>query len=245
MPIYNALVLNKINREIFVRTHRFWGFLEADALAINKARMNHLASLQLPIENKSVLEVGAGIGLLTSFFEERGCKVLSTDARPENVAEIKRRYPKRQVARLDLERPEEIGTLGKFDIVFCYGTLYHVSAPEPALEALSHVADLILLETCVSRGEGDVAPPEEEKLFMNQAMAGLGSRPTRTWVLNRLKKFWGNGYISVTQPSNPDFPLDWSVPQVTKNVRAIFVGSRTALANPLLATDIPSRFRPA
>ena len=43
-------MLRKINREIFVRTHRYWGFLESDALAINKARMDHLASLHLPIE---------------------------------------------------------------------------------------------------------------------------------------------------------------------------------------------------
>lgn len=238
--LYNALVLNKINREIFIRTHKFWGFLEPDALALNKARMNHLATLHLPIEGKSVLEVGAGIGLLTSFFEERGCKVLSTDARPENVAEIKKRHPARRVAQLDLERPEDIGTLGKFEVVFCYGTLYHLAAPEPALEALSRVADLILLETVVTRGEGEAVPPQEEELFMNQAIAGLGSRPTRAWVLNRLKKFWGNGYISVTQPSNPDFPLDWSAPQVTKNVRAIFVGSRTPIANPMLVTEIPS-----
>ena len=126
-------MLKKLNRELFVRTHRFWGFLEADALAINKARMDHLASLNLPIEGRSVLEVGAGIGLLSGFFEERGCTVLSTDARPENVAEIKRRNPRRDVAMLDLEQPAQVAALGKFDIAFCYGTLYHLASPEPAL----------------------------------------------------------------------------------------------------------------
>src|SRR5207249_7328946 len=137
-----SLMLKKIGREVFVRTHPFWGFLESDALAINKARLDHLASLQLPIDGKSVLEVGAGIGMLTGFFEDRGCKVLSTDARSENVAEIKRRHPARQVATLDLERPEDIARFDRFDIVFCYGTLYHLAAPEPALEALSPVPDM-------------------------------------------------------------------------------------------------------
>ena len=145
-------MLTKIKRGIFIRTHRFWGFLEPDALAINDARMSHLATLNLPIAGKSVLEVGAGIGLLTGFFEERGCKVLSTDARPENVAEMKRRHPARQVATLDLERPEALGSLGKFDIVFCYGTLYHLATPGPALKALSQVSDMILLETSLSQG---------------------------------------------------------------------------------------------
>lgn len=236
-------MLNKLRREVFVRTHPFWGFLDADALAINKARMDHLATLDLPLEGKSVLEVGAGIGLLTGFFESRGCKVLSTDARPENVAEIKRRHPNREVATLDLERPEEVARLGRFDVVFCYGTLYHLAAPEPALQALGGVSDMILLETCLSTGEGEAAPNVAEEHTMNQAFSGVGSRPTRAWVLHRLEKFWGHGYISLTQPAHPDFPLDWTVPPTRPNTRAIFVGSRTPLANPLLSAEIPSRHR--
>src|SRR5882762_3978715 len=101
-------MLTRINEAIFRRTHKFWPFLEPDALAINEARMTHLGTLRLPIEGRSVLEVGAGIGLLTGFFEARGCKVLSTDARPELVAEIKRRYPGRQATTFDLEQPARI-----------------------------------------------------------------------------------------------------------------------------------------
>jgi len=234
-------MLKKLNRELFVRTHRFWGFLEEDALAINKARMDHLASLNLPIEGRSVLEVGAGIGLLSGFFEERGCTVLSTDARPENVAEIKRRNPKRQVAVLDLEHPAQVAALGEFDIVFCYGTLYHLASPEPALEAMARVSNMILLETCVSPGEGESAPNVAEELTHNQAFSGTGSRPTRLWVMQRLKRFWGNGYVSTTQPRHPDFPVDWTVPSTVPNTRAIFVGSRAPQSNPLLASEVPSR----
>jgi SAM-dependent methyltransferase len=234
-------MIARVHRKLFVREPRFAGFLEPNALAINEARLRHLASLDLPIAGKSVLEVGAGIGLLTGFFEERGCSVTSTDARRENIAENKRRHPQRRVARLNLEQPADVEAFGKFDIVFCYGTLYHLAAPEPALEALSKVSDMILLETCVSPGEGEAAPKIPELLTVNQAYSGTGSRPTREWVLNRLKRFWGNGYISKSQPSHEDFPLDWTKPPATVNVRAIFVGSRTPLANPLLTTETPAR----
>ena len=236
-------MLTRINEAIFRRTHRFWPFLESNALAINQARMSHLASLHLPIEGRSVLEVGAGIGLLSGFFLERGCKVLSTDARQDLLDEITRRYPERKVALRDLERPDDIGALGKFDFVFCYGTLYHLSNPEEALAALSQVSDSILLETCLSPGEGEVAPIVEESATMNQAYSRRGSRPTRAWVLNRLAKFWGHGYIAVTQPSHPDFPMDWTKPSTRPNTRAIFVGSRTPLSNPLLTTRIPNQHR--
>jgi len=244
-PHYNASVLTRINEAIFRRTHRYWPFLESNALAINAARLNHLASLHLPLEGKSVLEVGAGIGLLTGFFEERGCRVLSTDARADLLAELKRRHPARQVATLDLEHPDGIGALGKFDVAFCYGTLYHLAAPELALEALSQVSDVLLLETCLSPGKDEAAPIVEESATMNQAYSLHGSRPTRAWVLSRLRKFWGHGYISITQPSHPDFPIDWTAPATRPNQRAIFVGSRSAISNPLLTEEIPDRHRPA
>ena len=67
-------------------------FLTPQAFAINEARQAHLASLGLDLAGKSVLEVGAGIGLHTEFFESRGCTVVCTDGNPTNVAEIRRRY---------------------------------------------------------------------------------------------------------------------------------------------------------
>ncbi len=234
-------MLTRVHRKLFVREPRFASFLSPDALSINEARLKHLATLNLPIENKSVLEVGAGIGLLTGFFEERGCKVTSTDGRKQNVAEHKRRHPERRLATLNLEKPGAIDAMGKFDVVFCYGTLYHLANPEPALEALSRISEMILLETCLTPGEDEAVPNIKELLFANQALAGTGSRPTRAWVLNRLKRFWGNGYMSMTQPARPDFPLDFSVPATTLNVRGVFVGSKQPLSNPLLTTEVPVR----
>jgi SAM-dependent methyltransferase len=237
-------MLTRISRGIYKRTHPWWSFDESAALEINKARMAHLASLHLPIEAKSVLEVGSGIGLLTDFFEARGCKVFSTDARPENIAELLRRHPRRRAAVLDLEQTEAIGSLGRFDVVFCYGTLYHLASPEPALKALAQISDLILLETCLSPGREEAVPLVEESAAPNQAYSQMGgTRPTRAWVLSNLTRYWGNGYISVTQPSHPEFPLDWTAPPAGRNTRAIFVGSKAPLANPLLTSDIPDRHR--
>jgi SAM-dependent methyltransferase len=238
-----ASVIGKLKTALYRRSEPFWSFLDPNSLAINEARIDHLRSLELPLTGKSVLEVGAGIGLLTGYFEEQGCRMLSTDARPENLAEITRRYPHRKVARLDLEHPEEVAALGRFDVVFCYGTLYHLGTPEAALRALSEVSDMILVESSLSAQDGAAVIGVEESSALNQAFSRRGSRPTRAWVLAKLAEFWGHGYISLTQPSHVEFPLDWAVKSSAPNTRAVFVGSKAPLTHPLLSATLPSRHR--
>jgi hypothetical protein len=72
--------------------------VEQLALAINAARQDHLASFDLPISGKRVLEAEAGIELHTAFFLDRSCSVPLTERRADNVAEIRRRFPTRKVA---------------------------------------------------------------------------------------------------------------------------------------------------
>ncbi len=218
-------------------------FLTPEALAINKARLEHLDSLRLDIEGRRVLEVGAGIGLHTPFFINKGCSVLSTDGRASNVKEMKQKYPQREIADLDLERIDDISKIGVFDVIYCYGTLYHLSTPAETLKALSAISSMILVETCCSIGEGEEDNiVDEVAKVANQAKSGKGCRPTRRWVLARLNEYWGHGYISATQPDHPEFPQDWTPEAQAANpellTRAIFVGSKNPIDNPLLLDHI-------
>ena len=221
----------------------FANFLTTEAFAINKARQLHLASLAMDLAGKSVLEVGAGIGLHTKFFEDLGCTVFSTDGRQENVAEIRRRYPHRQAEVLDLDQQTDISDLGSFDLVYCYGTLYHLSKPEQALKAMAGVCkEMILLETCVTPGdELAVNLVTENASNPNQSYWGKGCRPTRLWVIEMLKKYFGFAYTSKSQPPHPDFDWDWESPVTKKNHRAVFVGSKTPLVNEMLSEQLPNQ----
>lgn len=221
-------------------------FLEPEALRINKARQQHLASLGLDIERKRVLEVGAGIGLHTEFFEERGCDILSIDANPANVAEMLRRYPERKLGVLDLDRPVELADLGLFDIVYCYGTLYHLRDPDGALARLAAVCTgQILIETLVSRGDFSEVHRVVEPLIPNQAIKGIGTRPTRPWLMSRLRRYFGHAYSTLDQPDFPDFVTDWETIGHAGNLRAIFVGSKSSLTLPSLTAGLPKRHRNA
>jgi SAM-dependent methyltransferase len=215
-------------------------FLAPAAQAINRARQQHLGSLGLDLEGKKVLEVGAGIGLHTPFFLERGCEVTVTDGRPENVAEIARRLPQVRTAVVDMEIDRPLSELGRFDIVYCYGLLYHLGNPERALARLAEVCDgLLLLETAVSPGNHDELLFVRDPDYFNQAVSGIGCRPTRLWVLNRLRMLFGQAYIPLTQPDHAEFPGDWKQPPIQLMYRSIFVGSRTPLALPTLAGTVP------
>src|SRR5262249_50321591 len=86
-----------------------------EALRINEARLEHLASLDLPLSGRSVLEVGAGVGHLTRFFVERDCRVVVTEGRAENVRGLARRHPAVAVHQADVE--ESLQDLGRFDVV--------------------------------------------------------------------------------------------------------------------------------
>lgn len=216
-------------------------FETAAALAINEARLAHLDGLGLPLEKRRVLEVGAGIGLLTGFFLAKGCNVVSTEGRADNVDEMRRRFPTRETKQLDLDDARELASLGRFDVAFCYGLLYHLARPAEALAALAAVSDLLLLETCVSPGHHVDVHRVRESDAANQALVGVGCRPTRPWVMAELTRGWGHAYTTVEQPNHPDFETDWTTPLAGANRRAVFVASRTPIASAQLTTTLPDR----
>ncbi len=212
----------------------------ASHAAITKARLDHLASLNLDVSGRSVLEVGAGVGTLTKFFEERGCDVLSTDGNAENVAEMKRQYPWRKVKLLDIENTSKLPLdLDRFDVVFCYGILYHLSKPEATLKVLSEVCKaIILVETSVALGKYPGLYLVRDAAGRDQAVGGIGCRPTRSWVMNLLGKYFGHAYVTRTQPRHQAFPIDWRTPFVQPDYRAVFVGSKRRLSNPELSETL-------
>lgn len=209
----------------------------------NQRRLEHLASLGLNIANSSVLEVGAGIGDHTSFFIDRGCKIVASDSREENLKILRSRYPRIEVLQLDLDNPP-LTFSESFDIVYCYGLLYHLKYPDMAIEFMSsYCKKMFLLETCVSFGNQEsLNQCDEDTQNPSQSMSGRGCRPTRKWIYNQLKKHFEFVYLPITQPNHEEFPLDWnSLPPKNSLTRAIFIASREKISNKLLTEKIPTK----
>jgi hypothetical protein len=209
----------------------------------NQRRLERLASLGLDLAAQTVLEVGAGIGDHTSFFLDRGSSVIVSDAQQQNLDLLRARYPELEIRRIDLDdAPEEPVIV---DIVYCYGTLYHLKRPTEAIAWMARCArKLLLVETCVAYGEMDEIHPFEERAGQpDNALAGHGCRPTRAWVQRALSTGFPYVYCTTTQPWHEEFPLDWSNAELLGKplIRAVFVASRGALDNPVLVDSIPVR----
>ncbi|HWZ95445.1 MAG TPA: methyltransferase domain-containing protein [Opitutaceae bacterium] len=212
----------------------------------NQRRQEHLATLGLDLSRKTVLEVGAAIGDHSSFFLDRGCTMTITEARLQNLKFIKKRYPAVTVRQLDLNNPPE--SLGaSFEIIYCYGTLYHLEKPKEAMAFMASLCTgMLLLETCVSFADtGTVNLVKENPLDPSQATVSLGCRPTRSWIFETLKSLFPYVYMPLTQPWHEEFPLDWTASgsPPDSHARAIFIGSREKLGCSCLADNIPMKQR--
>lgn len=204
------------------------------ALELNEARLTHLASLELPIDGRRVLEVGAGVGRLTGFFLDRGCLVVATEARSDNVAELRRRLPSVDAREADVE--ESLEDLGRFDVVFCYGVLYHLESPLRALRNMAGVCDgLLLIETMVCDMRVPVLRLEDETTSVNQALRGLAHRPSPSYLALALNRVgFDHVYAATDPPNHPDYRFSCldNLDTVRDGalLRAVFVASRTPRA---------------
>ena len=140
-----------------------------------------------------------------------------------------------------MEHPTPISS-SAFDVVHCYGLLYHLGDPEKALEFLSKsCSKMLLLETCVSFGEEKkINPVTEDQSHPSQSFTGDGCRPTRRWVFEKLQELFEYVYIPKTQPNHEEFPLDWTAPDKHRHelIRAVFIASRETIDNEALSSTL-------
>jgi SAM-dependent methyltransferase len=218
---------------------------------MNARRLEHLAAMALAIESKTVLEIGAGIGDLTSFFLDRGCSVTSVEPRSKNLEQFRTRYEGSGIwppERLKIVQGDVYDFVGQpnlpsHQIVFCYGLLYHLDNPADAIGNLaSRCTELLLLETCVAHnGQDDaIAYHREDSENVTNSITGGGCLPTRQWVFNRLREHFEFVYMPLTQPAHDQFRLDWNGPiDSPRRSRSIFIASRTALQKAVLIDRVP------
>jgi 2-polyprenyl-3-methyl-5-hydroxy-6-metoxy-1,4-benzoquinol methylase len=219
----------------------------------NARRLEHLASLNLEVRNKSVLEFGAGIGDHSLFFLDRDCRVVSIEPREQNVACILHRhsteanaFPKDRHKIIRCSAEESFSFLGdaRFQIVYNYGLLYHLSDPELFLRRSALLCEeLYLLETAVSNLIQTDTTYTEDAVNLTNSIGGFCRLLSRENIFGILRECLPFVYMPITQPAHEQFLCDWSIaPEVPLNRhRAVFIGSMTPLQNRMLSNEVVER----
>jgi SAM-dependent methyltransferase len=209
------------------------------ATSINRARLDFLARLDLQLAGKRVLDAGCGVGHHTTFYTSKGCTVVGVDGRAENIAVMKELYPQVEgiagdVQEMDLDR------LGSFDIVHCFGLLYHLDSPVVALRRLAKICrEYLFLETMVCDSSAPVMVLADEPFTSNQALGGLGCRPSPSLVAMALDRLgFRHIYGTTAPPAHPDFLFEWKnnldIIRGGHNLRCVFVASRSPVRHETL-----------
>lgn len=212
-------------------------FDTSNAVAINQARIANITSMELPLAGKRVLDIGCGVGHLGARLAEMGANVVCVDGRESNIASLRTRYPRLE-AHVGNVETEDLSRFGRFQIVFCYGLLYHLENPLQSLRNMAAVCDeMLLLETIICDHEMALVRVEDESTDVNQALGGIAGRPTPHYVVLALNRVgFPFVYAPVTPPEHQDFRFEWrnnlDCARDGHNLRCIFVASRNELKNP-------------
>ena len=95
-------------------------------------------------------DVAAGPGWFSERLAGLGLDVTGIEGRAELVAEAARRVPRARFAQANVESGPEMGALGTFDLVFCFGLLYHTENPFSVVRNLAGLTGKVLfVETMV------------------------------------------------------------------------------------------------
>jgi len=122
----------------------------------------------------TALDAGCGVGFFAKILEECGLGVRGFDGRDENVREARRRYPDIPFEQGDVE-DSSILRLGSFDLVLCFGLLYHLESPLRAIRHLRALTGKVLLLESMCFPDADPfvllreEPPSEDQSLTDLA----------------------------------------------------------------------------
>lgn len=185
-------------------------FDQEQAKQINKVRMEVLNQLLIGFKDKyqlrSALDVGCGVGKFSHFLSNLNFKTTAIDGRQENVNEAKRRYPQINFLRFNVEE-NDIINLGKFDLVLCFGLLYHLENPFKAIRNLHNLTGKILIaESMISPDEKPTTSIVDEGRAENQGLNYVALIPSESGLVKMLYHSGFSFIYKVTLiPDHPDF----------------------------------------
>jgi FkbM family methyltransferase len=197
-----------------------------EAIRLNESRKAFLHSILRGLGGygATALDVGAGFGYFARYLRDSGLKVTAIDVRPENVAEARIRYPDIDFRQCDVEDPS-LCKLGSFDLVLCFGLLYHLENPFRAIRNLYSLTEkFLIIESQTAPSQSLAAYFYEEPKAQDQSLNFTVLMPTEACLVKMLYKA---GFCAVYRPYGlPDHP-EFHSSFIRRRVRTILIACKT------------------
>ena len=174
--------------------------------ARGKTLKHAVRRLQPGVGLSNAVDAGCGAGFFSQSLADCGLNVCGFDARGENVAEARRRFPHILFEQGDIEE-QVILQLGRFDFVLCFGLLYHLENP---LRAIRHLRGLtekcLLLESMCLPEEKPSMLLREEPRQEDQSLTDVACYPSEGSLVKMLYRAgFAAVYRVISLPDHDDF----------------------------------------
>src|SRR5216684_5747198 len=176
--------------------------IEARGETIQRA----VTRLKPALKLSNAVDAGCGVGFFSQTLSECGLNVCGFDGRKENVAEARRRFAHIPFGEGDIEE-RAILQLGRFDLVLCFGLLYHLENPLLAIRNLHGLTEkcLLLESMCLPEEKTSMllrAEPRQE----DQSLGRVACYPSESSLVKMLYRAgFGTVYRVMPQPDHEDF----------------------------------------
>lgn len=186
-----------------------------------------VSELKGPLALRTAIDVGCGSGYFSGRLNSLGLEVIGVDGRPQNVEDSQRRNPGIRFERFDAE-DRALRGLGKFDLVFCFGLLYHLENPLMAIRHLHALTgSLLLVEGVVFQGDQPIMGLVDELQSDDQGLNHLAFYPTEACLQKMLYRAgFAHVYKFAPMPDHPDYRRTKRLPRV----RTMLVASHVPIS---------------
>lgn len=186
----------------------------------------------------TAVDIGCGVGYFSDVLHSLGLKVLGLDAREQNVLEARRRYPHLRFETMDAEDQGLIG-FGQFDLVFCFGLLYHLENPFRTIRSINKMAaQVALLEGVCYPSKESVMVLVDENSLDDQGVANIAFVPSEACLL---KMLYRSGFASCFLPISLPEHSYYHQKVETFRLRTLLVASKHPVQmDSLISQPVPS-----
>lgn len=215
---------------------KVWVFDMPHSLRITEARQSLLRQVLPDLSERlglqSALDVGCGVGYFSAFLRDMGFRVVALDGRTENVEEAQKRFPDIKFHNLNVEE-SAVRQLGSFDLVLCFGLLYHLENPFAAMRNLHALTNKVLLieSMCVPARE-PILRLRDEGQSQDQSLRFIAFYPSESCLI---KMCYKAGFPFVYRFNQLPLHEDFKTRLSRRRTRTMLAASQMPLDSPFLS----------